>query len=145
MRVAVEDREEADQRHRGERRDAQPQRDREAENHDRQRDADLDVRHADACDAERAADRHDADEARRHQPERASAEQRRIEADRHHRQHVVEPADRMHEAVREAVGIAETRMRRSCGSQREKRGRGGRSAHCEGRHRVAFVQEPATE
>ena len=87
---------------------------------------------------ERAADRHRADEGRGDQPERAAAEQRRIETDRHHGEHMVEPADRMDQAVREAAGRAGAGMReRRAGRSNEGGGR-GRDARNEERHGWAF-------
>ena len=89
-------------------------------------DAEFDRRQLDPGDAERAACRHHQHERRRHEPERASAELPGEDADRDHRQHVVEPAERMREALHEAVHVADAAMRQG-GGRDEREGGGDRS------------------
>ena len=73
--------------------------------HDRQSDADLHKRQLDARHGERPADRHHQNESARHEPECAAAQVRGEDAHGHHDEHVVEAADRVHEAVREAACV----------------------------------------
>ncbi len=60
----------------------------------------------DLADAEQEADHHHADEAQRHEPQRPAAEDEGKDADRDHREDVVDAADRVHEAMQEAGGVA---------------------------------------
>ena len=76
-----------------------------------------------------AADHHGAEEARRHQPQRASADQSGEHADGHHRENMVEPADGMQETGDEAdhgrrAGMSRGRAgQRASGSRRARRER----------------------
>ena len=58
------------------------------------------------AETEQEADGHHADKAERHQPQRLVTEDEGEDAHRHHCEDVVEAADRMHEAVEEAGGVA---------------------------------------
>ena len=53
---------------------------------------------------------HHGDEGEGHQPQSPSAEAGGEEADGDHGEDVIEPADGMHEAMRETVGVAGSRM-----------------------------------
>ncbi len=130
VRVAVEDREQADDGHGecGRRLDAKRH---DGTQHDhRQGDAGLDEGHADAGDAEGTTERHHADEGGGHQPQSAAAELEGEHADHHHRQHMVEAGDRVGEAVHEAgrvanasVGEGDRRHEgRECGEGEDRRG-----------------------
>ena len=57
----------------------------------------------DAVDAEHEAHRHHAHKAQRHEPQRPAAEHEGEDADGHHGEDVVDAADRMHEAMDEAM------------------------------------------
>ena len=71
-------------------------------------------------EAERRAGRHHHRERQRQQPQRAAAELRRPEADRHHRQHMVEAAERMQQPFGEAHVrmVADMRERRGAETRR---------------------------
>ncbi len=81
-------------------------------------DAGLDERHRDAREAERAARRHRQHEARRHQPQRPAAQLVGEQTDRDHRQDVIEPAERMREAVHETMRVTAAGMREGCSRKR---------------------------
>ena len=104
--VAVEDREEADDHRRGPQRRPPLGEDGEAEQDAGERDADLDPRQGHAHQPQHPAEGHDHRERDRQQPHRRRAELRSPEADRHHRQHVVEPGDRVVQAREEALRAA---------------------------------------
>ena len=71
-----------------------------------------------------------SDEGRRHQPQRAAAELPGEDADGDHRQDVIEPAERVREAVHESVHLADAGMRQGGGRhEREGGGDGQASAH----------------
>ena len=104
--VAVEDREEADDcRRRPQRRPPLGEHG-EPEHDARERDADLDAGQRHAHEPEHAAEGHHHRERHRQQPHRRRAELRAPQADRHHRQHVVEAGDRVVESGEQALGAA---------------------------------------
>jgi hypothetical protein len=123
----VEDGEETDHAHRGSDRRLYLQGDHRAEDNDRSGDADLDERQIDPRHTGGAAGSHHEHERAWHQPQRPPAELRGKNPDRHHRQDVIEPADRMHEAMDEAVGYPGAGMGKGSG-WREQQG-------CEGEAR----------
>ena len=132
--VAVQQREQADQRHAHRQRRPRAERHQRAEHHDRERDADLDPGQRHAAEAQRGADRHHHRERQRQQPQRPAAELRRPEADRHHRQHVVEAAERMQQAfgkahVRVVADMRERRGAEARGGDGGERNERDRTAH----------------
>ena len=76
-----------------------------AEQHRRERDADLDAGQRHAEEPEHAAERHHHRERHRQQPHRRRAELRAPQADRDHREHVVEPGERMAKTGEEAARL----------------------------------------
>jgi hypothetical protein len=129
--MAVEDREQGDQSRGDGERDIGPKRHDSAEHDHRGGDAQLNERHWHAGNAECAAGRHDQDEARWHEPERAAAELPGEDTDGDHRQNVVEPAERMREAVHETVPVADPGMSEG-GGRNEREGGGDRQASAHG-------------
>ena len=111
MRMAVEDRERGDQCHGDCHRRLHAERNDRAQHEHGCGDAGLDERHRNAGETERAACRHRQDEARRHQPQRPAAQLIGEQADRDHRQDMIEPAERMRKAVHETMGVAAAGMR----------------------------------
>ena len=121
--MAVEDREQADQAHGDGDRRLDAERDDGAEHDDRGGNAGFDHRYRHAGHRERAADRHGEDEGRGHQPQRAAAELPGEDADGDHRKNVIEPAQRVREAMGESVHLADAGMRQG-GGRHEREGGG---------------------
>jgi colanic acid/amylovoran biosynthesis protein len=97
--VAVKDREHCDDRdRRGERQGGAPG-DRQAQHQHRGENAALDAGQRDTAQRCRGAGDHGEHEGAGQRPSRAAAELRRPQADRDHRQHMVEAAERMQEAL----------------------------------------------
>ena len=126
MGVTVEHREQSGHAHGDCERSFHPERDHRAEHDDRGGDPEFDERHRDSVEAESAGGCHHQHEGRRHQPQRTPAELPGENADRDHRQHVVEPAERMREAVHKTVRVADAGMRQ--GGGRDEREGGGERA-----------------
>jgi hypothetical protein len=89
--------------------------DSDPEDHDRQRDAGFDQRQTGPSRSERAAaqdttERHHPDKRQRHQPQGATAELRREEADGEHHEHVIDAKGRMSDAVRKTLRVADPGM-----------------------------------
>jgi hypothetical protein len=116
--VAVDEREQANQGRRRRRRQPQAGRNGEAHGHHRDADALLDHRHRHAGIAEKAAHDHRAHERRRQQPQRARPELGGVEPDGDHRQHMVEAAQGVQEAVRPVMRQAVRRARPGMGERR---------------------------
>ena len=101
-----------------------------AEHDHRGGDAGFDHRHRHVAHRQRAAQRHRGDERGRHQPQRAAAELPGEDADGDHREDMVEPAERMREAVGESMHLADAGMRQGGGRhEREGGGDGQALAH----------------
>ena len=125
VRIAVEDRKRPDQSHGDGHRRLDPDRDDGAEHDHRRRDTEFNERHRDAGHSGRAARRHHQHEARGHEPECAAAELPGEEADRDHRQDMVEAAERMGKAMHEAVPVAVAGMREGGGRDEQNGGGDG--------------------
>ena len=123
VRVAVEKCEQADEPHGDSERGPASESHHAAEHDNRDGDADFDERQREASHAERGARDHDEDEGRRHEDERTAAELPSQDADGHHGENVIEPAERMRESRRETVHVTRSR-KRECGG-RNKRESGG--------------------
>ena len=85
-------------------------------------------------DAQHRANRHHHREHQRQKPHRRPAELRSPEADRHHRQHMIEAGERMRQPVGEAIGD-DRRMGERRGAQAD--GRDGGRAESEAWRRAA--------
>lgn len=90
---------------------SQFKRDGKADHNHRKGDANFDERHVDAGDAERTADDHHADESAGDQPKRPTTHLEGEDADKHHREDMIESANRMGKSVSEAAGSGGTDMR----------------------------------
>src|SRR5262249_13180639 len=101
-----------------------------AEHDYRDGDADFDERQRETSHAERGAGGHNEDEGRRYKGERATAELPGQDADRHHRENVIKPAERMRESPAETVRVARAGM--SEGNRGNKREGGGYQASAHG-------------
>ena len=110
VRMAVEDREEADQRHGDQRRDADRKCDRGAQRQHRKRNAGLHVRNGDAEHAGDTGRGHHGDEGAGDEPQRAAAELGGEHADRQHGDEVVEPGEWMRKPVRQVMDFAKPWM-----------------------------------
>ena len=129
--AAMEDRKQRDDAHGDHDRRAARERYDPAEHDHGGGDAQLDERQRHAGHAERGAGRHGEDEASRHEPERAPPELPGKDADRHHRQNVVEPAERMGKARYKTVRFTGAGMRE--GGSGDERKCGGDQAGAHGR------------
>ena len=121
MRVPMEDREGTDERNCRHRRQGDPERHGRAKHQHRERDGELDEGQGDAADPDRAAYRHHRDESRRNEIQGSAAQRSGIEADRDHGQDVVEPAERVAEAVLEPARGANAGMGLGGGGKKDER------------------------
>jgi hypothetical protein len=133
VRVAVEDREEADQNGRHDERRLGRARHHHAEQNGRQRHGDLHARERDADQAEETAEGHDHRERHRQQPDRRLPQLGAPHADADHRQHVIQAGHRMTHTRHEALRLALLRVRH----------RGARRGENEQRCRQDLARETA--
>ena len=106
MRVAVKDREKADEYRRRAEARAELQEHRHPERDRRARDADLDSRQLHADESEHSTEGHDHRECHGEEPDRGRAELRAPEADRNHRQDVIEAGHRVLEPADQSDRLA---------------------------------------
>jgi hypothetical protein len=121
MGVPMEDREETDEPHRRDHGQPDPERHGGTKRHDRQTDAKLDEGQCDAADPDDAAGSHHRQERRRDEIQGSATQRRSVEADRHHRQDVIEPAERMGETVLESARRADAGVGLGGGGKNDQR------------------------